>query len=125
MPFEYHLVPNAENGRFDEEAMDSMRAFLDQFPHCIWQDGAYVLFRTDDDRDRRVPKLLAQQGNSYLDPIVSVQPDSVFISSVADPATDKYLHGFVTYCQARWPCDLWYGTEQVSPDDLLMQPGEA
>lgn len=125
MPFEYHLIPNTENGRFDEEAMNSMRAFLGQFPHYIWQDGAYVLFRTADDRDRRVPKLLTQQGNSYLDPIVSVQPESVFISSVADAEIDKYLHDFVTYCQAHWPCDLWYGTEMVPPDDLLVQPGEA
>lgn len=123
MPYEYYLVPEDENQAFPQEVVEAMHDYLKKLPSYRWEDGTYIVFHTVTDRDRRVPKLLAEpQRNDYLDPAIYIQPKEVMLSTVVNPKVDRYLYDFVLWCQERWPCQLYYGSESVSPEELIAEP---
>ncbi len=123
MPYEYYLIPQNENRAFSPEALAAMHEYLQNLPSYRWEDGTYILFYTMADREYRVPKLLAQpQKNNYLDPTVHIQAHKVMLSTVVNPKVDQYLYNFVWWCQQRWPCQLYYGSQPASPDELLAEP---
>ena len=44
------------------------------------------------------------------------------LSVVVDPDVDQYLYDFVLWCQEHWDCQLYYGAEPVSLEELLAEP---
>ena len=123
MPYEYHLEPKDSNNPFPQELIEAMHKYMERIPNYVWKDGTYTLFRTVNDRDRRIPKLLTEsKKNDYLDPLIHIKPHDIMLSAVADPETDQYLYDFVLWCQEHWPCQLYYDSEPVSPEDLTAEP---
>ena len=123
MPYEYYLEPEDENKTFPEHLIESMQTYLSQLPSYRWTDGTYIIFQDVKTRERRVPLLLAEpQRNDYLDPTIHISPKEVILSSVVDPEVDCYLYEFILWCQKRWSCQLYYGSEPVSPEELMAEP---
>jgi hypothetical protein len=60
--------------------------------------------------------------NDYLDPFVHIDANEVMLSAVVNPDVDRYLYDFVRWCQQRWPCELTYFSQTVSPELLLAEP---
>lgn len=122
MPYEYFLRPIGDKQTFAPEILDGMHKYLESIPSYRWEDGSYVIFRTEEDKNRRVPQLLVSSGNDYLDPIVNIKPGEVMLSIVLDPDVDQYLYNFVLWCQKHCYCQLSYAEENVSPEELLVEP---
>jgi hypothetical protein len=122
MPFEYSLVPKDGERAFPAEMVEGMRRYLSELPSHRWNDDSFVLFSTLEDRDRRVPYLLANRGeNNYLDPFIYVSAKEVLLSVVGNPDVDRYVYDFVVWCQRHWPCDLYYVSQVVPPEELLAE----
>ncbi len=123
MSYEYFLVPTDNNKTVTQEVLEAMSNYIRSLPSYRWNDGSYVIFQTPQNRDRRVPQLLANRGkNDYLDPIVRIEKKEVMLSIVLNPDLDQYLYHFVLWCQKHWDCQLYYGGELVSPEELLVEP---
>lgn len=123
MPFDYYLMPTDERRSFPPDLVADMHRYLRGLPSYQWEDGSYLLFQTEEDRDRRVPQLLAnRERNDYLDPFIHVEEKEVMLSAVVNPDVDRYLYDFVLWCQQRWPCELRYFSQAVSPEALLAEP---
>jgi hypothetical protein len=123
MPYEYYLEPEDENKTFPQPLVEGMHDYLKHLPSYVWADGTYILFQNVSEREHRVPLLLAEpQRNHYLDPTININPKEVILSSVVDPDVDCYLYEFVLWCQERWPCKLYYGSQPVSPEELMAEP---
>ena len=127
MSYQYHLEPEDEKRIFPEEVLKGMHNFVDQIPHYLLDNGTYVLFESDEDRDIGVPGLLsaiASGRGSFIEPYIRISPIKVVLSAVLDPDLDRYLYDFAVWCQKHHPCQLYYGSQAVVLDELLYEEEE-
>ncbi|MGF1489078.1 MAG: hypothetical protein ACFBSE_18480 [Prochloraceae cyanobacterium] len=123
MTWEYCLEPLDETKTFPQQLIVDMKAYLKLFPSYVFSDGTFVFFKNVEDKNLRVPMLLANpQKNSYLEPTISIHSKMIVLSCVGNPNVDHYLYEFVLWCKERWPCQLYDGSEPVSPEELIAEP---
>lgn len=127
MSYEYFLEPENEKRLFPPEILKGMHNFVDRIPHYLLDNGTYVVFKTHDYKDFRVPKLLsaiASGRGSSRDPYIRISPMKVELSVVLDSRVDRYLYDFAVWCQKHHPCQLYYDAQPVSLDELLYEDEE-
>jgi hypothetical protein len=118
---EYYLVPTTEDKTYPESLLERMHQYLRQLPSYVWPDGTYILFRDAQQRDSRVPVLLENSAlNDYLDPMIHLDPQQIWLSVVGDSRVDRYVYDFALWCRAQRPCELTDAGEQVPFEVLLV-----
>jgi hypothetical protein len=121
MPYDLVLEPRDKNRAFSTELITAMNDYVEQLPTYRWDDSFYLLFRNNEERERRIPQLLIDRAkrNDYLTPTIQITFNQVLLSIVVEETTDLMIYRFVKWCQDRWPCVLTYFNEVMQPEDLL------
>ena len=123
MTWEYCLEPENNSKIFPQQLIEDMQTYLKLLPSYIFSDGTFAFFKNIEDKDLRVPMLLANpKKNSYLEPTISISPQMIVLSCVGNPNVDRYLYEFVLWCKERCPCQLYDGSEPVEPEELIAEP---
>ena len=127
MSYEYFLEPENEKRLFSSEVIEKMHDFMNQIPHYLLDNGTYVVFKSHEYKDFRVPKLLsaiASGKGSFLAPYIRISPREIELSVVLDSRVDRYLYDFAVWCQKHHPCQLYHDAQPVQLDELLYEDEE-
>lgn len=123
MSYDYYYVPKNAEQTFPQQAVKAMQAWLKKLPIYIWEDGTYLLFRSEEDRAVSLPWIRKNpHQNDYLTASIHVDTKEVTIVSMMECVTDRMFYEFVIWCQQHWPGELYYGEEYLSPEELLIEP---
>ena len=123
MPYDYYLESENEQRMFKQETWQEMQKYLDNIPHYKVDKNFYYIFRDNSQRDAAIPGIVSKISNNkniYTHPCIGFSPTSIIISVVGDKDIDRYLHDFVVWCQKRYPCQLYEGSEVISPEELIL-----
>lgn len=124
MPYEYYLESENEKRMFTGETLKQMREFLRTVPHYEFNENSYTIFENNKKRDVAIPGLLsrvAQGKNDYLHSGITISPTFIHLSIIGDVDVDRHIYNFVVWCQKRFPCQVYEGSEAVPPEELLFE----
>ena len=124
MPYEYYLESENEKRMFPSKVIEGMHNLMDKIPHHKLENGTYVVFENQKDKDIGLPGLLsaiASGRGSFIEPFIRIDSTRVVLSVVGDNDVDRYLYSFAVWCQKHFPCQLYEGSEAVPLEELLSE----
>jgi hypothetical protein len=124
MPYEYYLEPENEKRIFPLEVLQGMHNLMNNIPHHKLENGTYVVFKDQKDKDVGLPGLLSAIDSgrgSFIEPFIRIESTKVVLSIVMDSSVDCYLYDFAVWCQKHFPCQLYEGSEAVPLEELLYE----
>ena len=123
MPYDFYLESENEQRMFTEKTWKEMQEYLNHVPHYKVDDTFYFIFEDDIQRNSAISYIvssIAKGENIYIYPCIGFKPTSIIISVVGDKDVDRYLYDFVVWCQKRYPCQLYEGSEVIAPEELFL-----
>ena len=123
MPYDYYLESENEQRMFTPKTWKEMQEYIIKFPHYKANERLFYIFKDNEWRDVAIPGIvssISKKENIYIYPCIGYTTTSILVSVVGDKDVDRYLHDFVVWCQKRYPCQLYEGSEVIAPEELFL-----